>query len=80
MDHVSRLKLGAVMIIAFFMLLWASLIAFALGEAIGNHQYGWLLLIPVALWGLRVQIVGIGKVWRASPDDPRWPRSGGVTL
>lgn len=76
LDHLNRLKVGAVMIVVFAMLLWAAVIAFALGEAVRNHQYGWLLLIPVALWGLRVQILGIGKIMRASPDDPRWPRSG----
>lgn len=76
-DHLNRLKVGGVMIMVFAMLLWAGVIAFALGEAGRNHQYGWLLLIPAALWGLRVQILGIGKIMRASPDDPRWPRSGG---
>lgn len=75
-DHLNRLRVGAVMIMVFAVLLWAAVIAFALGEAVRNHQYGWLLLIPIALWGLRVQILGIGKVMRASPDDPRWPRSG----
>ena len=76
LDHLSRLKVGAVMSMVFGMLLWAAVIAFALGEAVRNHQYGWLLLIPVALWGLRVQIVGIGKVLRADSDELMRPRSG----
>lgn len=65
----NRLKVEAVLLFGFFVLLSAALIVFAGVEAIGNHAYGWLLLIPLGLWGLRVHIVGMGRVLRADPDE-----------
>lgn len=79
-DHVNRLKLGAALFLVFGMLMSMGLIAFAVAETVMNHAYGWLLLVPFALWVLRLQVVGVGNVLRASPDDPNWPRSGGVPL
>ena len=76
MDRISRLRFGALLIVGFATLLWIGVIAFAVGEAIGNHSYGWLVLVPLAVWGLRALIIGGSKVLRASPDDPRWPRPG----
>lgn len=69
-----RLKVGAVLLLVFFALLSLFLIAFGLAEAIGQHHYGWLLLLPLGLWGLRRQLPAIGKVWRADPAD--LPRGG----
>ena len=77
MDEVRRLKAGALLIVGLFALLWVGVIVFAVGEAIANQAYGWLVLVPLAVWGLRVQIIGFGRLVRASPDDPRWPRPRG---
>ena len=56
MDEVSRLRYGALAIFGFAILLWIGVNAFAAGEAIGKRPFGWLVLVPVALWGLRIQI------------------------
>ncbi|RNM16377.1 hypothetical protein [Nocardioides pocheonensis] len=69
-----RLKVGAVLLQVFGCLLDLVLIAFGLAEALGPHHYGWLLLLPVGLWGLRRQLPGIGRVWRADLAD--LPRRG----
>jgi hypothetical protein len=55
--------------VGFFMTLGLGMIVFALAESIVNHAYGWLVLIPFALWGLRRQVVGMGKVLRADPNE-----------
>ena len=75
MDELSRLRYGALAIFGFAILLWIGVNAFAAGEAIGKRPFGWLVLVPVALWGLRIQMAGARTVLRASPDDPRWRRS-----
>jgi hypothetical protein len=67
----SRVKLGALLILAFATLLNLFLIAFGVAEAIGPHHYGWLLLVPLGLWGLTKQLPGVGKVWRADLKDYR---------
>lgn len=79
-EHVNRLRFGAVMFLVFGMTMCIGLIAFALVEAIWNRAYGWLLLIPFALWVLRGEVIGVGNVLRANSDDPRWPKSGRVPL
>ena len=67
-DNWFWLRLSAVSIVVMGAVMWLCVIAFALAEALGQHSYGWLLLLPFGLWGLRRQVPAIGKLWRADPS------------
>jgi len=67
-DNWFWLRLSAVSIVVMGAVMWLCVIAFALAGALGQHSYGWLLLLPFGLWGLRRQVPAIGKLWRADPS------------